>query len=165
MQGASLSECLRHRSVVLGFDYGERRTGVAVGQMVTGTATPLTTLRRRADGPDWSAISALIEAWKPDALVLGLPGAEHEGARAIRAAIADFQRQLQTRFGLPVYTADEAYSSTEAYQRVKAQRRARRHGKAIDKSEIDRVAAAIVLEAWMSSAVRDCSPISNNANK
>lgn len=147
-----MSERRRPPSVVLGFDYGERRTGVAIGQMVTGTATPLITLPNRAGDPGWKAIDALIQTWKPDALVVGLPGARHAGARKIRAEIAAFQCQLEVRFGLPVYTVDEAYSSTDAYEHLRMQKRARSKGRAIDKGEVDRVAAAIVLEAWMSSA-------------
>jgi putative holliday junction resolvase len=141
---------IRYPATVLGFDYGERRTGVAVGQMVTRTATPLATLSRRTGGPDWAAIGALIQAWKPAALVVGLPGAQHEGAQNIRAAITAFKRQLEKRFGLPVYTVNEAYSSLDACQCLKMRPRARGKGQGIDKGEIDRVAAAILLEAWMS---------------
>lgn len=145
---------MRPSVIVLGFDYGERRTGVAVGQMITGTATPLTVLNRRADGPDWTTINALVQTWKPAALVVGLPGAEHEGARVIKAAITRFQLELEARFGLPVYTVDEAYSSVEAYQRLKT-RRAQVHDKHIDKGGIDAMAAAILLEAWMSTNPSD----------
>jgi putative holliday junction resolvase len=141
----------RLHSVVLGFDYGARRIGVAVGQIVTSTATPLTTLRCGVTGPDWVAIAALIDIWKPDALVVGLPGTEHTGAVAIKSAIAAFQQELEARFGLPVYTVDEAYTSVEAYERLKTKRRVRGSAKIIDKGEIDRLAAAIFLEAWMSS--------------
>lgn len=140
-----------HPEVVLGFDYGERRIGVAVGQMVTGTATPLATLRGTAEGLNWPAIDALVQVWKPEALVVGRPSAEHQGAQAIKAAIAAFRRHLKARFGLPVYTVDEAYSSTEAYQRLKSQRRMENSNKRIDKREIDRMAAAILLQAWLAS--------------
>ncbi len=146
-------------ALVLGFDYGLRRIGVAVGQMVTGTATPVTTLPCGKTSCDWAAIAELVHAWKPDALVVGMPGAEHEGARAIRSAIATFMRQLETRFGLPVHAVDEAYTSTEAYQRLKTERQARRKGKGINKRDIDRLAAAILLEAWMADASHaDCVP-------
>ncbi len=138
-------------STLLAFDYGQRRLGVAVGQMITGTATPLTTLQCRAGEPDWAAITALAQTWKPDAIVVGLPGGIHDSAREIKAAIAAFRRQLEERFGLPVYTADEAYSSVEAYACLKEQRRAQSASKRIRKGDIDRLAAAILLEAWMSS--------------
>ena len=58
---------------LLGFDYGTRRIGVAVGQTLTGTATPLTALDSENTRPDWEAISALIQEWKPSALVVGYP--------------------------------------------------------------------------------------------
>jgi putative Holliday junction resolvase len=138
-------------SILLAFDYGKRRLGIAVGQMVTGTATPLTTLQRRAERTDWSAIAALVQAWKPDAMVVGLPHGIHDDTREVKAAIAAFRRQLEERFELPVYTADEAYTSTEAYARLKERRRAQNDGKRIQKDEIDCLAAAILLEAWMSA--------------
>jgi putative Holliday junction resolvase len=138
-------------SILLAFDYGKRRLGVAVGQMVTGTATPLTTLQRRANRTDWAAIAALVQTWKPDAMVVGLPHGIHDDTHEIKAAIAAFRRQLEARFELPVYTADEAYTSTEAYAHLKERRRAQNDGKRIQKDEIDCLAAAILLEAWMSA--------------
>jgi hypothetical protein len=60
-------------STLLGFDFGQKKIGVAVGQTITGTATPLTTLRNRGRTPDWPAIEALIREWQPDAAVVGLP--------------------------------------------------------------------------------------------
>jgi putative holliday junction resolvase len=138
-------------SILLAFDYGNRRLGVAVGQMVTGTATPLTTLQRRAEGTDWSAIAALVQTWKPDAMVVGLPHGIHDDTHEIKATIAAFRRQLEEQFELPVYTADEDYTSTEAYARLKERRRAQNDGKRIQKDEIDCLAAAILLEAWMSA--------------
>jgi putative Holliday junction resolvase len=145
----------RHPSVVLGFDYGERRMGVAVGQMVTRTATPLTTLQHGSGGPDWNGIAALVQDWTPSALVVGRPDWAHGGARTIRAAIADFRQQLETRFSLPVYAVNEAYSSLDAYQRLKVQRRTHERAQRIHKGEIDRVAAAILLEAWMSDEAHE----------
>ena len=58
---------------LLGFDYGPRKIGVAVGQTVTGSATPLTTLRSRGERPDWPGIEALVREWQPSAAVVGLP--------------------------------------------------------------------------------------------
>ena len=58
---------------LLGFDYGEQRIGVAVGQTLTGTARPLVTLHTVKQRPDWDRIGALISEWKPEALVVGLP--------------------------------------------------------------------------------------------
>src|SRR5438093_1378597 len=107
----------------LGFDYGTHRIGVAAGQTVTGTASPLGIVLVRRNRPDWSSVSALIQRWQPDALVVGLPvnmdGTEHE----LAPAIWRFTRQLQSYYGLPVYTIDERLSSHEAQARLAGQHR------------------------------------------
>ncbi len=137
----------------MAFDYGERRIGVAVGQMITGTATPLATVKRGAGAMHWTAIAALIQIWQPHVLVVGRPSGDYRGAQEIRAAIAAFTTELKARFARPVYAVDEAYSSIEAYARLKVGRRARTNHKRVGKDEIDRMSAAILLETWM-SAVR-----------
>jgi putative Holliday junction resolvase len=96
----------------LAFDYGLRRTGVASGNRLLGRGTPLTTVTAEGDAR-FVKIAALIQEWRPDALVVGVPrhpdGAEHENTRRARR----FARQLQGRFGLPVFEVDERYSTTE----------------------------------------------------
>ncbi len=134
---------------VLAFDYGRRRIGVAIGQTLTGTATPLTTLHCDDGRPDWTAIAALIDEWRPHTLVVGMPrhldGGEHE----LCAEIERFCRQLDGRFHLPVCTVDERLSSAEAETRLKGLRSQGRRRK-LRKDEIDQLAAAIMLETWMS---------------
>jgi len=125
---------------VLGFDYGKVRTGIAVGQSVTGTATALTTLNSRNLKPDWEGISALIHEWQPDALVVGIPvhmdGTEQEMTTAARK----FGRQLNGRFQLPVFEAEERLSSMEAEQYLVDSR---------DKAAIDKEAARLILQSWL----------------
>jgi putative Holliday junction resolvase len=133
---------------LLGFDYGARRIGVAVGQTLTGTASPLATIEC-GDRPDWDAIGALIAEWRPQRLIVGLPrhldGRDHE----LKPVIERFARQLEGRFGLPVALVDERLTSAEANARlVETRQKGRR--KKIRKDEIDRLSAAILLETWMS---------------
>jgi putative Holliday junction resolvase len=97
----------------LAFDYGLKRTGVAVGTRLLGTATAQPTIRAEGDAR-FVQVADRINQWQPDALVVGVPyhpdGAAHENtARALR-----FARQLRGRFGLPVFEVDERYSTTEA---------------------------------------------------
>lgn len=100
--------------LLLGFDYGTRQIGVAVGQMITGQARELCVLKAQNGVPDWQQIEALLKEWQPDALVVGVPfhpdGAPHENTGRAQK----FARQLRGRFGLPVYEVDERYSTTEA---------------------------------------------------
>ena len=98
----------------LAFDFGLKRTGVAVGNRMLRTATPQPTIR--ADGADarLAAAEARVREWQPDALVVGVPfhpdGASHENTLRARK----FARQLRARCGKPVYEVDERYSTTEA---------------------------------------------------
>jgi putative Holliday junction resolvase len=132
---------------LLGFDYGTRRIGVAVGQELTGTATALTTIRANDGKPDWEAITQLVEQWRPDAFVVGLPlnedGTQHELTRRAQR----FGNQLHGRYNLPAYYMDERLSSHEA-ERLLAQGSTKR-GK---KEDIDKLAAKVILENWLGRA-------------
>lgn len=97
----------------LAFDFGLKRVGAAAGNSFTRSATPLRTIAAEGDAR-FAAIARLIDEWRPDALVIGVPfhpdGAAHENtARARR-----FGRQLNGRFRLPVHEVDERYTTTEA---------------------------------------------------
>lgn len=128
--------------VLLGFDFGSKRIGVAVGQEITGTARELVTLNNRNGAPDWEAISRLLEQWQPDALVVGLPlnldGTEHEVSRMAKR----FGNRLRGRYNLPVFTIDERLSSSEAEALLTEQGR-------FDKADVDKMAARLILESWL----------------
>ena len=115
----------------LAFDFGVRRVGVATGNSLTRTATPLTTVAVEGEAR-MAAIAALIAEWRPAALVVGVPrhpdGASHVNTERARR----FGRELHARFGLPVHEVDERYTTTDA----------KRAG-AVD---LDAAAAAIILE-------------------
>ena len=128
--------------IVLGFDFGRTRIGVAIGAAVTGTAQPLRVLSARRHGPDWDAIARLIAEWRPDLLVVGVPRHADDSAGTMTEAALRFSRQLHGRFQLPVATIDERLSSWEAEQRFAAT--GRRHGD----EALDDGAAAIILESW-----------------
>ena len=132
----------------LAFDYGERRTGVAVGQSLTLSAQPLQTIDAINNETNWQAINKLIEEWQPDQIIVGMPDNSQQN-KALRRKIRDFCDQLHTRCNLPVHTHDETLSSDEAYMHLKS-RRQQSKGK-INKRDIDKVAAAIMLESWMRS--------------
>jgi len=133
-----------HDDTVLALDFGTRRIGVAIGNTLIRVARPLTTIAGEANAARLAAISALIDEWKPDLLVVGRPvhadGTEHEmTARAER-----FARQLQARFGLPVARVDERYSSVGADAALLA---AGVRG-AARKAARDRTAAQLILQSW-----------------
>ena len=125
--------------IVLGFDYGERRIGVAVGQTLTGSANPLAVVKVRNSHPDWRKLEELVRRYEPDALVLGLPQHPDGSEHALSPRIHQFERQLRHRFRLPVHLIDERLSSYEAAQRC--------HDSGA--SELDAVAAQVILETWL----------------
>lgn len=140
----------------LGFDFGMRRIGVAVGESITGSARPLTTLPAQDGQPDWTRLEALLQEWQPVALVVGLPRRLDGSDTDIGARAARFSRRLNGRFNLPVHTIDEQLSSHAAEQALAERGRggsrlARRAGKA----DVDRLAAAIILETWFAERLHD----------
>jgi putative Holliday junction resolvase len=128
---------------LLAFDFGMRRIGVAVGQRVTGTATPLRTLRARNGRPDWSELAALVREWQPDALVIGLPLNMDGSEQPLTGRARQFGRQLTERYRLPVLEVDERLSTREAWQTRSGTSTFPTDG------EIDKLAAAIILETWL----------------
>ncbi|MET0088265.1 MAG: Holliday junction resolvase RuvX [Sedimenticola sp.] len=127
---------------LLGFDYGPSKIGVAVGQTLTGSASPLDTLRSVQEKPDWEGISRLIKEWKPEALVVGLPFNMDDTEAEIAPRARRFARQLEGRYHLPVHLADERLTSLEA------KRQLGRKPKKIE--ELDAIAAKLILETWLS---------------
>lgn len=134
-------------ATVLGFDFGRRRIGVAVGQRITRSAAPVETVSARSDGPDWSRLDALVAEWRPSELVVGLPynadGTPHDLTRDAEA----FARTLAERTGLAVHTVDERLSSVEA-ERALRERRAEGRRR-VAKGDVDAAAACVILESWL----------------
>ena len=126
---------------LLGFDYGTRKIGVAVGQTLTGTANPLETLLLVSNKPDWERIGKLIEQWQPEALVVGLPLDVDDTETDATAPARRFSRQLEGRFRLKVHLAAERFTSVEA--------RDRRGHKAKRWEDYDAMAAKLILETWL----------------
>lgn len=155
MPDAALARMTRAaRGAVLAFDFGLRRTGVAVGDTETGIANPLEVIHAEAKQARLEAIAALIGEWRPVELVVGIPlhpdGAEHEMTRAAR----NFASAL-VRFGLPVHAVDERYSSVAAEADL---REAGVRGWRERASRIDAQAACTLLRAWLDERVRGTPP-------
>ena len=127
-------------SLFLAFDFGAKRVGVASGNSLTQTATPLATLAHDNSGARFAAIAELIAQWQPAALVVGVPrhpdGAAHDNTRRAER----FARQLHGRFGLPVHEVDERYTTTEAL--------------ADGAADVDAAAAALILEQFFNQGPR-----------
>lgn len=133
---------------VLGFDFGARRIGVAVGERQLGLAHPLATIDTEDRDRRLAAIDKLVAEWQPVSLVLGLPlaadGSEHEMTRRARR----FARQLQARYRLAVTFIDERYTSTAAEEQLRLQKVDLRQ----NKTAIDAAAAQIILQEFFDAA-------------
>ncbi len=125
----------------LAFDYGTQSIGVAVGQSITGTATPLKCLPARDGIPNWDNIKELLTEWKPDTLIVGLPlnmdGSDSELCQRARK----FSRRLKGRFGIACKLCDERLSTREAKELTG------QYGNFRNKP-VDSIAAVLILETW-----------------
>lgn len=132
--------------LLLAFDFGLRRIGVATANRRTATATPLKTLEAGRALP-WEEIDALVEEWQPGQLVVGLP--DSTTAETVAAAASAFAAELEERYGLPVARTDESLTSRAAQSELIM---ARRHGlmpKRIRKGTLDSHAACLIAEQWL----------------
>lgn len=132
------------RGTVLAFDYGQKRTGVASGELEIGIAHPLATLNAESRTARMTAIDKLVSEWQPALLVVGLPlypdGAEHELTRAAR----NFARELEARYRLPVFLHDERYSSAVA----ESERQTARKSGVKSRHSVDARAAQLILQGF-----------------
>ena len=128
---------LSDAAIVLGFDFGAKRLGVAVGNALTRNARPLSTLDSSTNDARWKGVSRVLADWEPVLLVVGIPrhpdGNEHE----MTLRCERFARQLEGRYGLPVERVDERYSSAVV----------------ADEDDIDAAAAAVILQQWFDQRV------------
>lgn len=132
---------------ILAFDFGLRRIGIAVGQQITETASPLETVGNSDEGPDWQRIESLVREWRPARLIVGLPCHADGSPSDIGNAAARFAVALE-RYGLPVERVDERYSSVEA-EAILANQRAQGRRRRVSKAAIDSAAATLIAERWL----------------
>ena len=145
---------------ILGFDFGTQKIGVAVGQSITQTVTPLVTLISQNQKPDWAAIEKLIAEWQPNILVVGLPVHLDGKEQSMTQAARKFGNRLNGRFQLPVEFMDERLSSYEAEERLKECKEkkiniGKKHtNKRQTAMDIDKIAAQLIVESWFQQAAQ-----------
>jgi putative Holliday junction resolvase len=130
----------------LGFDFGNKKIGTAVGQTTTGTASPLQTIRSLNQVPNWDVISGLIQEWQPAGLVVGISKQSDGSDNVITPRMFKFCRQLEGRYNLPVYQQDETLSTFEAKQLLFDE-------VSVSASKLwevqDQLAAQLILQTWL----------------
>ena len=130
--------------LAIGFDFGLTRIGVATGQTLTQTATPLTAVVAEHGVPDWNDIAVILDDWKPDVVVVGLPLHEDGSMSEMAERAKTFGQRLHGKFGVQIAFIDEYHSTREAREYLNY------HGKASDLyGKLDATAASVILERWL----------------
>lgn len=137
---------IKNSDTYLGFDFGNKKIGTAVGQTTTHIASPLQTIRSINQKPNWELISQLIKQWEPAGLVVGISKQADGTDNLITPRMLKFCRQLEGRFNLPVYQQDEAFSTFEAKQMLFDDLHVSA-GKLWDVQ--DQLAAQLILQSWL----------------
>lgn len=134
----------------LGFDFGNKKIGVAVGQTITGTASPLQTIRSIQQTPNWDIIGKLIQQWRPAGLVVGVSRQADGTDNTITPRLLKFCRQLEGRYQLPVYQQDETLSTFEAKQLLFDE-------VSVNAAKLwevqDQLAAQLILQSWLNDHI------------
>lgn len=131
-------------STIMAFDYGTNKIGVAVGQYITKTATPLAPIPCKNQQANWELIDRIIAEWQPDAFVVGFPTKMDGSWQKITTLAQSFMQELNNRYAKRVYATDERLSSKSAKEAIFA----KQGYKGLKKISIDGVAASIILEQW-----------------
>jgi putative Holliday junction resolvase len=131
---------------ILGFDFGEKRVGIAVGETITRIASPLGAIEEAATGARFEAIEKYVKEWAPVALVVGRPRHSDGSEHAVAKLAEKFARRLAARYRLPVVFVDETLSSATAEAQLRDTRT-----RATKKTDIDALAATIILQSYLDS--------------
>jgi putative holliday junction resolvase len=134
--------------VLLAFDYGARRIGVAVGQTTTGTASPAGVVGVAAT-PNWAALEHCVRQWSPARLLVGLPYNMDGSETVLTGACRAFAGELARRFRLPVEFVDERLTSLAAQADLRDVRRSGARKRRVTREDVDANAARLILESWL----------------
>jgi len=131
---------------LIGFDFGERRIGVAVGETSTRIANPLGAIEESANDARFRAIGRIVDEWQPAAFVVGRPRHADDSEHAVAKLAEKFARRLEARYHLPVAFVDETLSSAIAESQLRETRT-----RATRKADVDALAATIILQSYLDS--------------
>ncbi|WP_301098912.1 Holliday junction resolvase RuvX [Otariodibacter sp.] len=129
---------------LLAFDFGTNSIGCAVGQSITSTAQPLSAFKAKDGIPNWNIIEKILNEWKPNKLIVGLPLNMDGTEQPLTQRAKKFANRLQGRFNLPVELQDERLTTVEARYEIFS----RGGFKALKKDKVDSISACLILESW-----------------
>jgi len=133
------------QGLLLGFDFGTKRIGVAIGQMITHSARPLPSIKAVNGLPSKETLAKLIKQWQPEALVVGIPLNMDGSEQAVTIKARYFAEWLRENFHLPVHEIDERLTTKAAKERLFAEG----GYKALQDGQVDSVAAQLILQNWL----------------
>ncbi len=134
-----------HNSRVLGFDYGTKRIGVAVGNLQTATANGLCVLTAKNGKPNWNEVKRLINQWRPQYLIVGYPTTFDGSEISATKGAVKFANQLQQQTHIKTEFIDERLTSHEA----------RELNKELGRDRVDDLAAQLILQSWLNERVNE----------
>lgn len=138
------------QGVFLGFDFGTKYIGIAVGQVITQTASPLTTLAARNGVPNWEKLNQIIEEWQPQGLIVGL-ALQLDGSHSPTSLLAKkFGQRLQKRYAIEIYYIEERLTTVAARERLKET-----YPDTFYQEDVDSMSAVIILESWLKSGFKE----------
>ncbi len=132
-------------AIVLAFDFGTKRIGVAIGQRVTKMARALITLSAKNGVPHWDKVTQLVKRWQPQEFVIGIPLNMDGSEQPLTQHARNFARMLQERYHLRVHEVDERLTTVAARERLFEEG----GYKALQEGQVDSVAAQLILQAWL----------------
>lgn len=140
------------QGTLIGFDFGSRRIGVAVGETSTRIASPLAAIEGEANEQRFEAIGRIVDEWHPRGFVVGRPRHSDGSEHAVAKLAEKFARRLEARYGVPVAFVDETLTSAEAESTLRESRT--RSGR---KSDVDALAATLILQSYLDELPREAS--------
>lgn len=140
--------------IIIGFDFGIKKIGVAVGQKLTYTTYPIGVLRSISGNPNWKSIDCIYQEWNPKKIIVGLPLKKDGSEQGITILSRKFAIQLKKRFNIIVEMHDERFTTYEArfYNHYYHKHYHSNHLiNNINRKQIqiDSIAAAIILQSWL----------------
>lgn len=137
--------------IVMGFDFGLKRIGVAVGQSVTRSARPLDTLPAKTGVPQWTLLTQLIKKWLPDLLIVGIPLNMDGTSQTMTSLARNFANELRKRYQLPVHEVDERLTTKDAREKLFSLG----GYKALQDGQVDRIAAQLIIQNWFAEHLNE----------
>ena len=142
-------------STYIAFDFGMKKMGIAIGQDITNTASPLDSVVMKNGIPEWNALKKLIEEYRPSAIILGKPNVKSKSSETLMKKIDAFKEILEKDLDQNVEWALEHLTTEDAKEKLKLQRQEGILSRKIMKGQVDSMAAAIFLQDWMNQRLNN----------